>query len=352
MKGRLIQILKKLIETPTPTGGEDKLFKFLIKFLERNGFKTKVERIDYNVFNLIGERGKSEVLFEAHIDTFPAYHHREPYKLRIVDGIAIGRGVIDCKGQIASLLCAIEEVKNTGLKVAFVSDEERGGKGSENLKIKAKYALVFEPTDFKLCIAEAGAVEIEARIYGKEGHGTVPFESKNAIEQAINFYSQLKKLKFLKKTHKYFPDGGWINIGYIQGGYEPMIVPDLCILRADISILPGVNLENAIKQIKLLSQKFNAEIDFQDIEPGVVFKKDTPLIKFLRRAVKKVLNKSPEFDGMPSWTDAAYLFKKGINPVVFGAGKLHKAHSYEEKISIDELLKLKDILVQTLIYLK
>ena len=347
LQARIIEILRELVETPTPTGSEERLHEFLSSFLEKVGFQIEIQKIPGYSSNLIGRRKKGGPLFCTHIDTYPAFAHAQPYRLRIEGENLVGRGVVDPKGQIASLLVALERTE-TPCQVAFTSGEEEEALGSRFLDIKAREGVVLEPTDLSLALSQAGAIEIEVEVEGKAVHGSVPHEGENAILKALEVYRQLEEMTFLKLTHPHFPRGGWINLGKIEGGEDIMVVPHHCFFQADVGIVPGVDIDKAVKEIEGIAWRTGAKVNFRDITSPIEVNPRLKIVRLLRQSFKEVVGKEPRVEGMPSWTDAENLFQKGIRCVVFGAGKLSVAHSNHEAISLKELETLSRILIRFL----
>ncbi len=344
---RILEILQRLIEIPTPTGEEEKLHEFLSSFLKRIGFQVEIQKIPGSFSNLVGRRGKSKLLLCTHIDTFPVFDHPEPYKLRIEGENLIGRGVVDPKGQIASLLVALENTR-VPCQVALTSGEEKDALGSKFLKIEAKEGIVLEPTNLSLAISQAGAIEIEVEIEGKEAHGSVPWEGENAILKAFNIYQELEKMSFLKITHPHFPTGGWINLGKFEGGKDIMVVPCRCMFQADIGVVPGVDMQKAVDEVKNIVTKAGGRIIFRDISHPFEIDPQLKVVELMKKSFKEVVKDEPVIGGMPSWTDAENLLQKGIPCIIFGAGKLSRAHSNHELVSLKELDILSRILIHFL----
>ena len=344
---RIVEVLRKLVEIPTPTGKEERLHKFLSSFLERTGFQVEVQEIPNYRPNLVGRRGKGNLLFCTHIDTVPGFDHPQAYKLRLEGENLIGRGVVDPKGQIASLLVALEKTE-APCQVAFTSGEEEEALGSKFLQVEARQGIVLEPTELSLALTQAGAIDIEVKVEGKSAHGSVPHKGENAILKAFRIYQKLEKMGFLKLTHPHFPKGGWVNLGKIEGGKDIMVVPYRCHFEADIGIVPGVSVEKAIEEIKNVTAQDGVMVNFRDISPPIEIRSDLKVVKVLKESFRKVVGEEIQVKGMPSWTDAQYLFEKGIQCVVFGAGKLSRAHSNCELVSLRELELLSLILVRLL----
>lgn len=90
-----------------------------------------VENNDYySIYGVIGSKPK--VLLLAHFDTVPVIKENwrtDPFKLVIMDNRAYGRGALDDKSNVASVMIAVRELYNSGYSVVFglTGDEEIGG---------------------------------------------------------------------------------------------------------------------------------------------------------------------------------------------------------------------------------
>jgi acetylornithine deacetylase/succinyl-diaminopimelate desuccinylase-like protein len=337
----IFKLLKELVSVPTPTGFEGAIFDILADTLKERGFSIKKQMISTGI-NLIALRGEEGPLFVTHMDTFPAYGHPKPYCLRREGDLLIGRGVVDAKGQIAALIAAVGMTKGP-CRVALVVDEERKGTGSKELGFdKDTQAVVLEPTGLKPAISQAGAIEFEVMVYGEAAHGCAA-EADNAIMKAIEMIGELSKLKFLEFSHPLFPLAEHlVTIGKIEGGHEPMVVPSLCKFQADIRVLPGVKMDQALREILAWAASYQAELNLIDLAPPCELPQ-AYVTKKLFEAIKDVTKEEPRPVGMPSWTDAANL---DVPAVIFGAGDLKVAHSDWEYVPLADLKKLSLILAR------
>lgn len=353
---RLRELVRILVETPTPTGSEKLLFPFLTDYLQAHGFELTEQEVterhpltppgEYS--NLLAKRGRSRLLISAHLDTFPAYTHPQPYTLREDGDRLIGRGVVDIKGQIAALLLAISQT-DAPCQIAFVCDEERGGTGSRSLKFDADAVLVLEPTDLKPVIAHAGAVEVTAVFFGKAAHGSTPHWGDSALEKAIAFADALKTHSLIsEQRHPLFERAPLITLGKLEAGSEAMVVPNKALLNLDIRVLPGYSAKAIADLVKDFGAKFKAEVKIDDIAEPVVLDENEDVVKTVKRVAAETLGEEPPTVGYWSWTDAVNYIERGIPAVVFGAGHLGTAHSDEEWVSFSDLLTLSQILKKLL----
>lgn len=350
---QLRELVRILVETPTPTGSEKVLFPFLTDYLQFHKFEVTVQEVterhpltppgEYS--NLVAKRGESRLLISAHLDTFPAYTHPQPYTLREDRDRLIARGVVDVKGQIAALLLAVSQT-DAPCQIAFVCDEERGGTGSRSLRLDADAVLVLEPTDLKPVVAHAGAVEVTATFFGKAAHGSVPHWGESALEKAVAFVDALKTHPLISNQHHpLFERAPFITVGKLESGNEAMVVPNKALLNLDIRVLPSYSAKAIADSVLDLGARFKSEVKIDDIAEPVILDENEKIIKIVKVAIASVTGQEPPSIGYWSWTDAVNYIERGVPAVVFGAGHLGAAHSDEEWVKFNDLLLLSRILV-------
>jgi len=341
-KRNIEKILFTLLSIPSPTGKEMPLLHWLEAYLADLDFITSWEQVEGNRANLFASRGNPQYLIATHVDTVSSWFHPyafSPYK----DGDKIwGRGAIDTKGQIAALLNAIERTA-ASCAIALFVDEEKKALGSERFVPPFTFtgAIVLEPTELSLAIAQAGNIEFSLEIEGEAAHGAMPGRGKNAIEIFCNLYQELKTISCLQISHPLLKDTG-INIGRIKGGIDCQVIPAKCEVEIDIPILPGVDLEMAHSEIEAILQQFPVSWEVKSCDPPWEISPHETVVKCLAQCVERQI--PVRFSGMSAWTDAANLFQKRIPSVVFGAGDLALAHTPQEYIYLEQLVTLSKIL--------
>ena len=108
---------------------------FIQSTLQSWGIDSEI--IEHNgAYAVVGEIGEGlpKVMVMAHFDVVPVSKdewHYEPFKLTVEGDKAYGRGSVDDKGNVASLMFALKELKEKPLNgkvlFAFTGDEETGG---------------------------------------------------------------------------------------------------------------------------------------------------------------------------------------------------------------------------------
>ena len=341
----LVKLAQELISFPTTAGREGLCLEYVAERLSQAGLEVTTQPVPGAGKNLLAARGEGGPWIVTHLDVFPPYEHPQPFEARVVGEALVGRGAMDTKGQIAALLWALG--KSTGpVQVALVVDEEQLGRGSEALKAPPGVvgAVVLEPTRLRIAPAEAGSLGLSVLVAGKAAHGAMPWRGASAVDLAFALYERLLSAPFTSHSHPLFERGGWVNLGRIHGGYDTMVVPSRCELELDVGFAPGLSAEQVAEEVhQALAEAEAVQItdawDPWETPPGAEIRAR------LEGAVRAAGLPLKQW-GMPSWTDAAHLVRKGIPAVVFGAGDLAVAHTWHEALPLAELHALSRVLIQ------
>jgi acetylornithine deacetylase/succinyl-diaminopimelate desuccinylase-like protein len=202
-------------------------------------------------------------------------------------------------------------------------------------------------------IAEKGVLQIKITAFGKQGHGSLPAKSINAIYLLQDFLREIRKLKFSQKTKLLSPTT--IAITSFQAGEAANIIPDEASATLDIRFPPNESKTKLIAKIKKLakveSQKwkvphFHFEIlaDLPSSEP----EENSDFVKLAKNSIQKVSLKKAKLIGMPAFTFAGLLRKQKIPTIAFGPGELEECHRANEKIKKTEVIEFTEILIELL----
>jgi len=348
IKSRAIEILTELLMIESLSGKEEELIRVLSEKFRERGFKIEVQSVENCAGNLLAQRGKSPLLFTTHLDTVPSWGH--PYYLnpKVSEGKIFGRGAIDSKGQICALLLA-SELSEDPMNIALFCDEEKGGRGSKAFVVPEgiKWALVLEPTNLHLAICQAGWLEVRIKIEGKSAHGAMAQKGKNAIENFFEAWNKVLELPFFTKEDPLFL-GTRPNLGKINGGIDPQLVPNECEALVDFPVLPDFDPQEVLEAVRKTLEAFKGKIiEIIDIEPPwQKEKKDEAFFQMIKEVWQRTFGEEIKICGMPAWTDALSLRQKGVSTFVLGAGELHLAHTEEEYIKVEEMLKLSKLILE------
>src|SRR6476620_5286459 len=230
----------------TPAG-VDEVGRFVVSFLAGLGADVEVRpdpagRLGATIIGTFaGRAGAPRVLLIGHMDTVfdPGTAAERPF--HIVEGIARGPGVTDMKSGLLSGLYAIKAIvaELGGLpfeRLTFIAnpDEEIGSPTStphiRAIAADADACLVLEcaRANGDIVSARKGIVDTRITVHGRAAHACVePEKGRNAVLEAARIVRELHALNGRW-------DGVTVNVGKIDGGTRPNVVPERCQLEVDV----------------------------------------------------------------------------------------------------------------------
>ncbi len=372
----LIKLTQDLIRIPShkdiPTQ-EKEVGDFIYNFCKENDIEVELQNVVDERNNVIayiqGTGDGRSIMFNGHLDTVTPYDMIiDPFGAEIKDGYIWGRGSVDMKGALASILMTMVAMKRAnyvpGGYVVFagVIGEEGKSEGTEHLinsNLRTDGAIAAEPSNYEYAVGHRGLEWFDITIKGKSTHSGTPEKGVNAIEKAMDFIHEVKTKLYpkLKERSDLYAGESVMNFGTIHGGTGQSTVADNVILRIDRRYVAGETVESVmaeyqeiIDSLKKEDPDFKAEIrvtpesELKLNHPPLVTSKDEPIVYAVRSAVKEVINMEPNITRGIGWTDAALLTTYcKIPTVVFGPGDLALAHTEDERISIEDLVNAVDI---------
>jgi len=327
-----VTFTRQLIDIESISGNEAAVGNYLYGELCRIGYLTKkipVEDDRFNVFAIHPDHPSPSVVFSTHMDTVPPFISSSEDADRIY-----GRGSCDAKGIIAAQVAAAERLQRDGIYVGllFVVGEERDSLGAQiandHAPASCRFLVNGEPTENRIALASKGTLRVEVTARGRMAHSAYPELGESAIDKLL---ASLGKLRAMKLPSD--PEVGpcTLNIGLIEGGRAPNVIPDYA--HADL-LYRLVGPTNELRKQIVATSGDQVEVTF-------------PLeLPFLRlRTV----------DGLPTMiaaftTDIPKLTNWG-EPLLIGPGSIHVAHTdreYIEKRQLHEAIDLYCTIAQRL----
>jgi acetylornithine deacetylase/succinyl-diaminopimelate desuccinylase family protein len=369
---RTEKLLAELIALPSvnpafmpprhPHAGEKNVADFLASVAARAGLEIELQKVMPGRFNLLARlrprnKVRRTILLAPHLDTVGA--NATKFIPQRKNGRLYGRGACDTKGSIAAMLTALCELADsksrpleTEIVFAGLIDEEHAQAGSRALAasgFKADMAIVGEPTRLQVVTAHKGSLWLDLETRGKAAHGATPQLGKNAIHEMARIVDLLETdyaAQLRKRKHPLL-GAATVNVGKISGGTQPNIVPDFCKISVDRRTLPGETDAKVKREIAafLRFMKLSANISSTKLAPALPLETNYKL-PLVQQYLKCVGQTKPL--GVHYFCDAAILSAGGIPSVVFGPGDIAQAHTEDEWISLTELERGKNLLLQFL----
>ena len=336
--------------------GEHRVAEFLASAARRHGLEVESQSVVPGRSNLLVRltpRGpvRHRVLLAPHLDTVGEPAYALQLKPVVRDGRVYGRGACDTKGSVCAYFQSLLNVTAAGprpahTEILFVGliDEENMQLGSRHfasLGPKSDFAIVGEPTGLEIVTAHKGDVWLRLRTIGRPAHGATPHRGRNAVTAMSRIVLALEtEYASELAARPAHPRLGrpTINVGRIDGGRQPNIVPAECIIDIDRRTLPGETEAGVRREIRALLQRQGLKASFDTLRTSpcepLETNPDLPLVQALTRAAGRRTTR-----GVHYFTDAAPLAAGGIPSVVFGPGDIAQAHTEREWLAISQLEK-------------
>ena len=341
-----IVLLKQLIATQSFSREENLTGDILEEFFrERNvPFRRKINNLWARNKHFNAEL--PTVLLNSHHDTVKpnASWTLNPYEPLIKNGKLYGLGSNDAGGCLVSLLATFYyfyhriDLKFNVLFVASAEEEISGANGlelliKENDLHEISFAIVGEPTQMNLAIAEKGLMVVDCVTHGKAGHAARE-EGDNAIYKAIKDINWIQNYEFPKVS----PVLGKMkmSVTIINAGIQHNVVPDTCKFTIDCRVTEQYTLEETLETI---TQNISSKIEARSIrlKPSSI-SENHPI-------VQAGLSIGRTTFGSPTTSDQAVLNCQSLK---MGPGHSERSHSADEFIYLSEIEEGIDLYIKML----
>ena len=401
-KEELVNILTKLIsfKTPCPPGGNTvEAQRWMADRLERMGFKVDVFDVFPGEPDVVGVlKGDGEgrsIILNGHIDVAEVRPDEDwahdPFEPHIEGGRVYGRGAFDMKGGLSAMIMAVAAVLEAGFRlrgdviVESVIGEEAGEPGTLSCierGYEADFAVIPEPFG-EVVIGQGGVITLwitikspvtlhdGTRVYWRHAGGGM--EGASAVEKMMKIIKALQELETHWSIHKshpmLLPGMTTINPAVIEGGRHPAFIADECKLWCTIHTLPNEDNKDVMQEVEdHVSRVAEADLwlrkhpptfrwggkslvkDKGEVFPGFEVDRDHPGVGTVAAAHRMVTGRKPEITMTSTVGDAGWLTKAGIPCIYYGpGGDLSRAHSVNEYVEIDEVMRVAKVLAFTLL---
>jgi acetylornithine deacetylase/succinyl-diaminopimelate desuccinylase len=363
----VLSYARALIAAPSenPGGTEDEAAGVASDILSGLGAEPRTVRSETgrpSVVATIGEGAAGPSLaWNGHLDVVPAgsadtWSHG-PWAGEISDdGRLVGRGAADMKGPIGSALAAAAALRRAGtpppgqLVFHLAADEELAGLHGtrvlwEHGLLTQDAAIVGEPSELRVGLAERGGAWLTATAFGTAAHGSQPHRGVNAITSMARFLLRLPEV--LPDREHPLVGRPTVNAALITGGSAPNVVPDRCEADIDRRTVPGEVDRDAVlapflalvRSIREDHPEVEIEVAIREWTEAAEAPPDSRIAHVAVDALTSVTGAEPELVGFTGITDARfYINQARIPTVICGPGSLTVAHTANESVAVDELV--------------
>ncbi|MBC7922944.1 MAG: M20 family metallo-hydrolase [Ferruginibacter sp.] len=328
-----IDLLRQLIATPSFSKEESGTGNLIEQFLLAQ--QIPVRRLNNNVWaqNRHFDPAKPTVLLNSHHDTVrpnPSWT-LDPFEPLVREGKLFGLGSNDAGGCLVSLIATFRHFFGRSdlthnLVLAATAEEEISGRDGLELILPQLPALAFaivgEPTQMNLAIAEKGLLVLDCVAHGRAGHAARE-EGDNAILNAIRDIDWLTNYRFPKVSPLLGPVK--MSVTIIQAGSQHNVVPDACRFTVDVRVTEQYTNEAVLD---LIRRHVRAEVTPRSVrlKPSSI-PSDHPI-------VRAGLAMGLRTYGSPTTSDQALL---DVPSLKMGPGQSERSHTADEFIHLSEI---------------
>lgn len=346
-----INLLKKLVSIPSPSGHEAEASAHLVSWMAAHGFDARVDAVG----NAVGARGDGphQIMLLGHIDTFPG----ELEVCREGDWL-YGRGTVDAKGPLCAFAAAVAGIDVPSgwqvMVVGAVEEEAATSRGARHLitqGITPDACIIGEPSGWdRVTLGYKGRLLAEVRLRApfahSAGQGRLPAEQAVDLWNAVVTYcddlnaGREKVFQRLDPSLRHIAthDQGAYGIAQMSLGFRlpPDLSPDT--LAADLRHLLGAR-GLVLETEHSGSSQPSAHLTFSGAEVAFRAEKNTPLVRAFLTSIRQEGGRV-RFVLKTGTSDMNVVGPEWGCPIVaYGPGDSALDHTPDERISLNEYLQ-------------
>lgn len=334
LKEEAVALLKELISTPSFSKEEDQTAGILTRYIANHGIVHT--RIKNNVYalNQFHDPSKPTILLNSHHDTVKPNkgYTLDPFAPIVKDGKLYGLGANDAGGPLVSLYAAFlffygKENMRYNLLFAATAEEEISGK--DGIEMLLPYlgsidsAIVGEPTQMQMAVAERGLLVMDCMADGIAGHAARE-EGENALYKAVDDIAWIRNYRFEKISTLLGPSKMSVTVINTDNKAHN-VVPSSCNFVIDARINELYSFEEVIDTI---NKNIKSSVTPRSLRMRSSF------IPLEHPLVKAGTSLGRNYYGSPTTSDKALMPFPALK---MGPGDSARSHTADEYIYIKEI---------------
>ena len=365
-----LELLERLVAFDTESSKSNlALIDFVAEYLDSWGVPhlrvPNAEGDKAALFATLGPVTDGGVVLSGHTDVVPVTGQAwtsDPFRLRVADGRAYGRGAVDMKGFDALALAMVPAALEAGLTrpihILLSYDEETTCLGVADTIARfgadlprPGAVIVGEPTEMQVADAHKSVVTYNTTVHGHAAHSAKPGLGANAVMAAADLIAELNRIADAMVARgdasgRFDPPNTTVHVGVIEGGTARNILPKLCTFLWEFRGLPDLDMAEipalfAAACERVTRERLNRYGEFGHIatveEVSVPGLGPDPGSEAERLALR-LAGRNATIT-VPYATEAGRFQRAGIPTVVCGPGSIDQAHQPDEFITLDELAR-------------
>ncbi|HEV2061464.1 MAG TPA: M20/M25/M40 family metallo-hydrolase, partial [Solirubrobacteraceae bacterium] len=272
------------------------------------------------------------------LDTVPAQGNLPG---RVGDGAVHGLGAADMKGALAVMV----ELALAGAPFGFVFFPREELPHAESALSPlldrepqlrdAELAIVMEPTANALHAGCVGNINARVVAHGRSGHSARPWTADNAIHRLAEVVGRIAAQPYEQREFGGLTFTEAMSVVTVEGGIAQNVIPDRAEALVNYRYAPGRSPHDAEQRLREVVADEDLEI-FSNAPSGAVPKQNALIARLLAMGL--------EWEPKQAWTPVAEFALAGVDAVNFGPGEPRYAHTSDEQVSVDALVRSYEVL--------
>lgn len=385
------EFLRSFIQAPSanPPGDTTQATQVIRAYLDDHGIESETIAPQESKPNLLsecvgGQGDGPRIVMNGHIDVFPVGNAEDwtygPWSGHNDGKYIHGRGGVDMKAGTAASIIAFRylykyrEHLRGNATLVVVSDEETGGKwGSRYLlehdaRSRGDCMINAEPGGLQsIRFGEKGTLRLTFTVQTAGGHGAYPHLFEGANFMVLRLIKRLESVCDIipdidpeLRKHLERPDVKQVadevmgkgaaesllhptlNIGTIHGGLKVNMIPERCVMEADIRLPIGLDRKVVLDHIEAILKDFpDVSLQVQEAasNPASHCSEKHPLLDAIAHNAAHVTGRKPLAIPSLGATDTKFWRYRGIPAYVYGVSPETMAAT-NERVSIEEYLTI------------
>ena len=328
-----IVLLQALIKEESYSGQENITGDLIQSFFESRDIKT--ERLHNNI--IVKSKNWREdhptVVLNSHHDTVKVGEgwSKDPFGAEVEDGKLYGRGSNDAGGALVSLVgvfCKVyeDELPYNLMLIASGEEENFGPNGVSAVlatyDIQPDLAIIGEPTEMHIAIAEKGLIVIDGVVKGESGHAARD-TGVNALYLAIEDIDRIKSHNWDRPSHHLGMTT--TKVTQISAGSQHNVIPDSCAYVIDCRVNEQYTLHEVINTLDEMTHAVLKPRSIRWHPSGI--SSDHPIIQVGQKLGRELF-------GSPTLSDQVHFTCPSIK---IGPGRSERSHTADEYIRLSEI---------------
>ena len=371
-KPKIVQFLRELCAIPSmesqigPVGERAAAEMRALKFDE-----VRFDKMG-NILGRIGS-GPRTIVFDSHIDTVgvgdPTAWGWDPFVGKVEDGVLYARGACDEKGSTPGMIYGMAIARDLGLLEGWTAyyfgnmEEWCDGIACNTFVevdpgVRPDFVVIGEPTRMQVYRGHKGRLEMKVTARGRSAHAASNHLGDNAIYKLLPIIEAIKNMEPQLGDHEFLGHGKITVTDMHVKTPSINAVPDEATIFIDRRMTFGESKAAVIAQIEAcipaasrdsvkLAELFYDEASYtgfvfpvEKYFPAWAFPEDHPLVQ-AGLAVRGLIGlaAAPASKWNFSTNGIYWAGKAGIPSIGFGPGDEVTAHTVNDSVSLDDVVK-------------